>query len=169
MVTATIEDNERDIMYEVRSTIRYVDSAFGEEDSALQWVEDQLLSAFAGYMKNRQQESVLVLLENSHMVMAEGGSRRHLNVLPKVTPLVAPSSTPVQWDVKAGIDVPSTTAPLANAAVPSPVKNNVWPGDEEDHEDDELEQHLAEGERQTWTCAGLRSGLRAALPRESSN
>jgi len=148
VLTATIEDNERDIMYEVRSTIRYVDSAFGEEDSALQWVEDQLLSAFAGYMKNRQQESVLVLLENSHMVMAEGGSRRHLNVLPKVTPLVAPSSTPVQWDVKAGIDVPSTTAPLTNAAVPGPVKNNVWPGDEEDHEDDELEQHLAEQKQQ---------------------
>ena len=84
ILTATITDTERDIMYEVRNTIRYVDSAFGEEDSALQWVENQLLSGFEGYMKTRQQQSVLVLLENSHLVMAEGGSRRHLKVLSKL-------------------------------------------------------------------------------------
>mgnify|MGYP006095737261 FL=1 len=85
VLTATITDTERDVMYEVRNTIRYVDSAFGEVDDALQWVENQLLSSFEEYMKTRQQQSVLVLLENSHLVMAEGGSRRHLKVLQSVS------------------------------------------------------------------------------------
>ena len=83
-LTATIADTDRDIMGEVRNTIKYVDSAFGDEDSALQWVENQLLSGFEGYMKTRQQQSVLVLLENSHLIMAEGGSRKHLKILSKL-------------------------------------------------------------------------------------
>ena len=80
VVTATITDTERDIMYEVRNTLRYVDSAFGEADNALQWVENQLLSGNRGYIRKREQQSVMVLLENSHKVMAEGGSRRHLKL-----------------------------------------------------------------------------------------
>ena len=74
------EDNTtgRDIMYEVRSTLLFVDSAFGEEDGALQWVENQLLNRFTEYIESREKESVNVLLANSHIVMAEGGSRRHL-------------------------------------------------------------------------------------------
>jgi MFS superfamily sulfate permease-like transporter len=139
VLTATIEDNDRDIMYEVRSTIRYVDSAFGEEDSALQWVEDQLLSAFAGYMQNRQEESVMVLLKNSHMVMAEGGSRRHLNILPKVAPATLQTApTNSQTSNSNTIKLPDETSTTSTsettiaATAKTIPKNHVWPGDEED-------------------------------------